>query len=404
MYGKGNIEQSIHAYEQALAVATSAASKCTSLIGIANGLNTLDHFDLAVTALSQAESYATELGLNTELSQIHHLRGNFYFPTGEVDYCYAQQSEALKFAKLSENIEAEARALGGLGDAAYAQGKMYQAYDYIKQCLGLCETHDFSQIEAANRFMLATTRIYQNETQEALYDALTSANLAATVGHRRAEIVSRLTASWVLLDMLELEQASEQVTLGLNLAQEIGALRFEPFLRESMARYYYLQGNFSAAEQEIRAAYNEVNTQQLERFIGPWVTSTYALILTMGKKTNKEKTFDLLQLGSEMLGRGCVGHNYYRFYVSAIECSIINHEWDDAHRFITLFTNYTKEQPTPWSDFYIDRAKTLVSAWQYLTDDRKDQLINTKINAKNNQLLASVKLIDKTLHHLRVRI
>ncbi len=397
MHGKGNIEQSVHAYEQALSVAVSAASKCTSLIGIANGLNTLDSFDAAVTALSKAESYATELGLNAKLSQIYHLRGNFYFPTGQVDFCYDQQCEALKFAKLSENMEAEARALGGLGDAAYAQGKMYQAYDYIKQCLGLCKAHDFGQIEAANRFMLATTRIYQNETQEALYDALASADLAATVGHRRAEIVSRLTASWILLDMLELEQASEQVRLGLNLAQEIGALRFEPFLRESMARYYYLQGNFCAADQEIRAAYDEVCAQQLERFIGPWVASTYALILTTGEKTNKEKTSGLLQLGSKMLDRGCVGHNYYRFYVNAIECSIINYKWDDAHRFITLFTDYTQERPTPWSDFYIDRAKMLVSVWQDPISDKRDQLIDIKSKAKANHLLASVRLIDETL-------
>lgn len=56
--------------------------------------------------------------------------------------------------------EDEARALSGIGGAEYAAGRMLSAYRTFSRCLALCERHALGRVEAANRFMPGTVRIY----------------------------------------------------------------------------------------------------------------------------------------------------------------------------------------------------------------------------------------------------
>ena len=78
--------------------------------------------------LDAAEAIATTRRRDLELAWIHHLRGNFYFPLGRVEGCAAEHARALEHARRASSDELETRALGGLGDAAYAQGRMASAY------------------------------------------------------------------------------------------------------------------------------------------------------------------------------------------------------------------------------------------------------------------------------------
>jgi len=212
MLAKGHTHKAIDGYQKAIDCANSDSQKFTPLIGLANGLDTLERYADAMAALSQAEASISSENINAELSQIHYLRGNLYFPKGQVKKCSLEHRKALQYAQFAKDSNAEAKALGGLGDAAYAEGNMLTACNYFKQCLQICETMGLAKIKAANRFMLATTRIYLNETDLALNDATESADLAKLVGHKRAEIVSRLTAGWILLDMQALQPAMGDVT------------------------------------------------------------------------------------------------------------------------------------------------------------------------------------------------
>ena len=76
-----------------------------------------------------------------------------------------------------------ARALDGLGDAAYAQGRMRSAYRYFSRCAALARAHGFGRIEVATRSM-AGCRIYFNEAREALKEGIEAAAAAARVPRR----------------------------------------------------------------------------------------------------------------------------------------------------------------------------------------------------------------------------
>ena len=307
------------------------------------------------------------------MAKIYHLKGNFHFPRGDVETCINYHEKSLTFAKKIADPELEASALGGLGDAAYAQGKMYSAYDYLRRCLQCCQTHGLQHIEAPNLFMLGTVRIYQNQFQQALEDTLRAIQLAQRVGHKRAEIVARLTVGWIYLDALRLTEAAEHVEAGIALAHEIGAQRFVPFLEESQARLAFYRREHVQAQTIIADALNKVETLRAESFIGPWLLGTQALVaddMAFGERR--------IARGQQLLAQGCIGHNYFRFHVAAMEFGIRHQRPDIIARHQESLAQFTKMEATPWSDFYINRAGLIVGAMQgeVVDDDRRQRLLN----------------------------
>lgn len=54
-----------------------------------------------------------------------------------------------------------------------------------------------------------------------------------------------------------------------------------------------------------------------------------------------------------ILDKGCVGHNYYRFYVSVAEYHLICNRPLQARQSIQCLEQYTATQPCPWSEHFI---------------------------------------------------
>ena len=107
-----------------------------------------------------------------ELARLHHLRGNILFPLGRIDGLpRPSTSAALLMRGASASPEAEARALGGLADAAYAQGRMRTAFEHFSRCVDLSREHGLGRIEVANRSMVGFSRMYLNEARQAREDA-----------------------------------------------------------------------------------------------------------------------------------------------------------------------------------------------------------------------------------------
>jgi tetratricopeptide (TPR) repeat protein len=187
-------EDAVAAYEEALDAAATATQKANAATGLAAALRVTDRIDRALSLLDEAQVIAEAHDDAELLTSIHYLRGSLYFPRGRVDDCRAEHRLALRHAERCGSAQDRARALSGLGDAEYARGNMRSAFERFRECLELCDAHGFGRIEAANRFMRATTRIYFNESEGALADALSSADVGRRVRHHRAEVVSRLTA------------------------------------------------------------------------------------------------------------------------------------------------------------------------------------------------------------------
>ncbi len=348
----GEVPESIRAYRLALALASTNTQQCQAWTGLAACQRLSDDIDSALAALDCAQALAEPLGLDAELSRIHYLRGSLRFPQGDMAACLKEHAMALGYATRANLQKAQAEALSGMGDAYYARGRMGAAYQQFRHCLDLCESQGFGRIEASNRFMLATVRIYLNETDGALSDALGCAELAQSVSNLRAEIVSRLTAAWILISQGRLDEATEQVERGLAATQTLGSGRFRPFLLESLARIALLQGHSGRAAQVMDEALQLARGAGMMRFIGPWLLGTTAWCTS-----DPVLRTAVLDEGEFLLAQGCVGHNYYRFYAHAAEASLLAGDTRRCLHWAAKLEEYTRPEPNPWAEFHIAFAR-----------------------------------------------
>lgn len=380
----GQSETAILAFEAALKIAPDAHATCRAQIGIVSTMRIQDRIDEAYALLDDAQALAEQDQLIAELSEIHYFRGSLHFPRGNLDGCLADHAKSLAFAKQADLPEQQARALSGLGDAHYARGAMFTAHTVIEDCLKLCDAHGFGAVESANRFMLATVKIYMNQTTQALNEALRSADLAAQVGLARPEIVSRLTAGWILTSMAEYDAAREQIEKGLSLAEALGAKRFEPFLEETLARIAFATGAHAQAAEIAEKAHEKVIAVGAQSFIGAWVLSTVALTTP-----DPARRSAALAEGEAILASGAVGHNYFRFYRNGMQACLNAEDWDEALRLADALAAYTTEDPTPWSDFHIDRTRALVASAR--GEDQRAALAALENRAKAAGLLNALQ-------------
>jgi class 3 adenylate cyclase/tetratricopeptide (TPR) repeat protein len=343
----GRGEASITAFRSVLDDTEDPAAVVAARIGLVGTMRIMDRLDETPSIIAEAVAIAEATAQYANLSKLHYLKGAICFPKGDFRGCLEANSTALGHAERVGDPELMARALSGQGDAYYAQGRMFRAHDVFEKCLDLCNRHNLVAVEAANRFMLGTVRIYMNQTEAALQDALRSAELAHDVGQLRPEIVSRLTAGWLLQSLARREEARAEIERGLEAARQLGAKRFEPFLKETLVRILASEGRTA----EAAAVADEVLAQTRDfgamNFIGPWVLATTAWT------KDGPAAAALLDEGEALLKAGCVGHNYFRFYVYGMIGCLNRGEVARARRYCDALADYTSAEPTPWSDFYI---------------------------------------------------
>lgn len=339
-------------YEQAMQLAPNQKKKLTAAIGLIRTLNILEARDHEMALLEQVMPEALAQQDTEVLAQLFNIKANLSFFLGNISDCKTFHNQAIHYAEMTNLQEIRVRSYGGLGDASYAQGHMQTAREYLERSIVLAREHQLLEIETANLFMLATLRIYANETQAALQDAVSAAELSKRVGNRRAEVVSRLTAGWVLISLCQYEQAHVQVSQGLELARAMGAFRFEAFLLESLARLAWVTGQPQDARSYIAQAWQIIEQHQCYAFIGPWILATKAL-LTDDNPADHAMVQQDLSIAQPILDKGCVGHNYYRFYVAVAEYYLMRNNPLQARVYAGKLRDYTADQPCPWSTHFI---------------------------------------------------
>jgi class 3 adenylate cyclase/tetratricopeptide (TPR) repeat protein len=386
----GHGDASLVAFRTAHDEAGTVAHRLAARIGMISTMRILDQLEDAEQIIAEAEKTEPTADLLPQLSRLHYLKGSLAFPKGDFKGCLAAHSVARDLAKRAAEPELEARALSGLGDAYYAQGRMFRAYEVIEDCLALCEMHHLTAVESANRFMRGTLRIYMNQTEPALDDALKSAALARSIGQLRPEIISRLTAGWVLQSMDRGGEARTQIELGLEAAEHLGAKRFEPFLHETLVRVELAEGDHEAAYLLSTKMLETARQLKLMNFIGPWLLATAALA------SPRDQQGAFLAEGESLLEKGCVGHNYFRFNVYAGLCAASSGDTAGLRRYSDALDAYTRDEPTPWSDFYISTGRAIAD---HLDGDRDadPRLRALRQIALTANLHAAVKRIDALL-------
>jgi tetratricopeptide (TPR) repeat protein len=299
---------------------------------------------------------AARHGLTAELARLHFLRGNLYFPRGQIDRCLEEHQRSFEFARSAGSAELEAQALGGLGDAEYVRGRMLTAGRHFRACIELCRQHGFGRIEVASLPMAAFTEFYGGEYERALHEATAAIEAASRVGHQRAEIIAHCIAFMCQAERADFAEARANAMRAIALARQLGAGRFEAEGLGFLAVVEAARGRRTRAARLIREAL-AISRATGMTFLGPGLLGWLALFTD-----DLEERRAAFAEGEALLAAGSLSHNYFFFYQAAIEAALHPEDWAAVERHAAALEDYTRAEPLPWTDFIIGRGRAL-AAW-----------------------------------------
>ncbi|MFB9262148.1 adenylate/guanylate cyclase domain-containing protein [Bradyrhizobium erythrophlei] len=388
----GDVSASIASYRLAIAASSDEIALCRARLGLAEGLRVSEGLTEALELLDHAQNAAERHDIVNELARLHHLRGNIFFPMGNIEGCRKEHERGLEYAARSGSPEAEARALGGLADAAYAQGKMRTAFDYFSRCVALCQEHGFGRIEVANRSMVGFSRMFLNEPRQAREDGDAAARVAVLVGQPRAELLGETMGVLACHELGDYNAMEGYLDRVMRLARQLRARRFEAQGLEMQARLYLHTGRRAEAEAMLREALaicREAGTQ----FCGPKVTSA----LSRAVEDPKER-MSLLAEGKAMLARGAVGHNHLWFYRDAIEGLLSSGDARGALEYVSALEGYTRAEPLPWAEVFAARGRALAAALRGAANEpQRGELLRVRGTLESAGLGAFLPMVDAAL-------
>lgn len=391
----GQTARSVQSFGEALHLAQDDRQRLRAWIGIAGGLRILDIYDRALSALDNAEKLAVALGERKALINIHSLRGNVYFPLGDIEACLRAHEEARRLATEIGAPADEARALGGLGDAHYQGARIRTAGEYFQRCIELARQHGLTRIEANHLPMLGVMRMYCNEFEEGAQFCRQALETAARIGDPRPEVLSRVILANVYCHMGRSEDAMGQAERALQLSRRMGAARFEAdsLMGMGMARLY--MGERAEARRLLDQAHALVE-QIGPNYTGPWVLGAIALANDDAAVRRKA-----LARGEELLALGCVSHNYFHFYQMAIDVAMDLDDPDEMLRYAEALERYTAREPLPWTEFVIARGRALA---RFLRNERDaglaEELKTLRETALRAQQMVALPRIEAALSRL----
>lgn len=350
----GRPKEALDAWQAALALAQDDAERCRAMIGIAAGMRLTDRSTEGLAALAEAEPLAQAAGMDVERARLHHLRGNLYFGIGRRDECLREHEISLRNALAARSVEAEANALGGLGDAYYIRGRMRSANEQFGRCVDLARRHGLGRVEVANLHMLGWTAHYIGSLGAALQIGATALEMARAVSHRRVEVLAHslmaYVGGWLMGDI---DAAQQHIDRALPVAQALGARRFEGQLRTYLAQLELRRGRRARAAVLAREAL-AICRQQGMQFFGP---------ITLGVVARTSDDLDEVAAcnteAQAVLVQGAVSHNHFEFHAMAIDGALERQAWTEAERYCAALETYTSEEPLPLSDLVIGRGRGL---------------------------------------------
>lgn len=389
----GRSEDAVDAFEMALSLAESDVDQCCANLGLASAMRIVDRVSDAFACLDRAQTLADPTQKDM-LAQIHFLRGNLLFPQGQIEACLEQHEASLNYAREAGSDEAIARALGGLGDANYAAGKMRQANAYFRECVDVAAAGGLRRIEIANMPMTAWTTFFMGDLDGADQTADATIEMAAAISESRSRIVAynlKVEISRLRGDFDAVRRDGEYC---IALIEEIGAIRFLPSALMALALHRGSgEGDRVAAFSGISEAYDIAReTENAETFLGPWVLGRAALLAP-----DLEGRQWALAEGDRILETGAVSHNYFLFYADAIDACLEAGDYDGAVAYSESLAKYAGKDIPDSADFFVRRARALHSVTQESREANLSELTDLAAFATERGFNMSLKRITAAI-------
>ena len=366
--------------------------RCESWLGIAAGLRLSNDTAGALALLERAEPVAQQNNLTLVLARLYHLRGNLNFVLGNVEACGDAHARGLEFARKANSPEAEARSLGGMGDATYARGRMASAYRHFSDCVTLSQFHGLGRVEVAHTGMAGWSVHYLNALQQALDLTLGAAEASLNVGDRRAELNATCCAVFVMHELNDLSGAPALIERLPDLIKQLGARAWEPMIGWLRACVLAAEGKHMEALASLEAAVTLARRVSVG-FLAPRILGYHAMLTH-----DPDVRARVLDEAEEMLRAGSLGHNFLGFHRYAIDACLRAGDWDRMEHHASALEAYTRPEPLPSSDFFIARGRALAAHGR----SPKDGVVLRELERLRNEaervgLLAPIPEIDRAL-------
>ncbi|HSC64073.1 MAG TPA: hypothetical protein VLD35_10590, partial [Caldimonas sp.] len=355
----GRAGDAIEAARAALEASADAGERARALIAMAAGMRLNDRIADGLAALDEAEPLAREAALALDLSRLHHLRGNLLFPLGRDADCVREHELARRFARDAGSLEAEAAAMGGLGDGYYLQGRMRSANLQFRACVEMARAHGFGRLEVANLSMIGWTGLHLAELSAAAAAGQEAIALALRASQPRAEMMAHsLVASVEGLYRARREEAERQSAAALTLARTLGAKRFEAQLLGVLAMLELRDGERERGRRLVDEGLALCRIHGMGH-IGPWLHGVRALA-----EDDPEARSRWLEEGERQLALGCVSHNHIDLRAFAIDTLLAIGDLDGVERNCVRIESYTAQEPLAMCDWIVARGRALARVAQ----------------------------------------
>jgi tetratricopeptide (TPR) repeat protein len=350
----GEGRPAVDAYEVALAATQRPADRCRALLGIAAGHRLLTGVDAALAALAEAEPLARADGLARELSELHYTRGSLNFARGDIAACRAEHHAALACARSLSDPGWEARAVSGLADADYADGRMKSALAQFEQCVLLCTVHGLMRVAIPNRVLIGFCRGFLVEFDKGVADIEAARSLAVQVGDRHGEMMALVSQGVMLTYGDRFSDAEPLLERGLELAETIGSRRFQSFALAGMSACALAADRMDEARGRIE------RSLALSRATGMGFCGPLALGIKARLQDDAREREQCRAEAEVLLAQGCTSHNSIDYHRHGIEDALARGEFARGLEHAAAIEAYTRGEPLPYCDFLIARARVLV--------------------------------------------
>ncbi|MCU0259223.1 MAG: tetratricopeptide repeat protein [Solirubrobacteraceae bacterium] len=353
---RGRTDEAVRAFGTSATLAAEPGPRARARIGLATSLRIQDRYDEALEVLEAAERDASDEGELRRLARVWTLRGNLYFPQGDMERCLHAHQRALELAQASGSVEDIARALGGLGDAEYQRGRMRTALGHVLRCLELSEQHGLVALRLAYLPMAAAARNFCGELVPAMELASQAAGAARSVGDLRSELIALSVKGSSHLYRAEFADALACAERAVWLARALGTKRFESEAMVVNGLALHGVGEVALARDALEVAV-ERSRESTPTYCGAWALGSLALACG-----DEARGRELLAEGEALLAHGCVSHNHLEFRMQAVEFLLGARDWDGVARHAEALALYTRDEPLPWAEAVIVRARALAAA------------------------------------------
>jgi tetratricopeptide (TPR) repeat protein len=343
------------AFAVAVAAATDARDRCRGLIGLAAADRVLADLGQALENLRAAEEVAAAMDSPALLSEIHYMRGNLHFARGEGEACLNEHRAALQAAEQSALPEWKARALSGLGDAAYLQGRMATAKRHFQGCVELAERHNLLRVIPANQCMIGDCMALHLEFDGGLKQITAARAAAIRIGDRFCEMFASQSECYVLQAAGRLIEAEAPTEIAMALAIKLGARRYEAFQQMALGEVRLAQNRIGEAQKLLDAAMALAEETGLG-FCGPMICGVQAEVLGPGDAGRA-----WIVRGEQMLAQANLVHNHVFFQRAAIDWAIAAGDWPLVEHFAARLSDYAAAEPFPYVDLFVRRARALAA-------------------------------------------